>query len=216
MDRRRLPLRPGSALGAYFAHRAQLEVASVVALEVLEVELWALEAPAELLDEVRRAIADERGHAALIGMLARRFGAETLPVRVERGPRRDRLALALDNMREGCVRDAYGALVATHQACWAEDDEVRRAMARIAEDETRHAGLSFQLAAWLHAGLDRRQRQQVREARSHAFEELRREVALPEPIELARAAGLPSPRRALALVEELERTLLPDAAARAG
>ena len=49
-------------------------------------------------------------------------------------------AIAIENAVEGCVRESFGALLATWQAKTAGDARVRAAMKRIARDETRHAG----------------------------------------------------------------------------
>jgi demethoxyubiquinone hydroxylase (CLK1/Coq7/Cat5 family) len=56
-------------------------------------------------------------------------------------------AIALDNVSEGCVRELYGALVATYQARVARDPEVRAVVTRIAREETQHAALSLRSSA---------------------------------------------------------------------
>ncbi len=64
--------------------------------------------------------------------------------------------IALDNAREGCVRETFGALLGWALAGRARDAKVRDFYSRIARDETRHASLSWRLHAWLRAGRDRR------------------------------------------------------------
>jgi len=56
--------------------------------------------------------------------------------------------VALENAVEGCVRETYGALIATRQAEAASDPVVRRAMRKIAADETAHAALSWDVASF--------------------------------------------------------------------
>ena len=60
--------------------------------------------------------------------------------------------LAVENMREGCVQETYGALLASYQALCTRDPEVRETMRSVAADETAHAELSWDLAAWLSRG----------------------------------------------------------------
>ena len=63
-----------------------------------------------------------------------------------------------ENAREGCVRETFGALIAMHQAERAGDPIIRRAMRRIAEEETRHAELAWEVASWSASNPARRKR----------------------------------------------------------
>jgi hypothetical protein len=108
---------------------------------------------------------DEVQHARSVAQLARRYGAQVaVPVVRESAPR-SLFEIALDNMQEGCVRETFGALLATYQAETARDLQVRAAMAQIADDETRHAALSWQLMAWLMPRLSEAERVEVQAAR---------------------------------------------------
>lgn len=127
--------RARSVLADYFARMSALEAASVPAFQILERELSALGAPDELLAQVRAAIADERDHTVRTARLAQRFGAQPEQPAVEAQPLRAAFALAMENAVEGCVRESFGALLATYQATRARDPEVRDTMARIALDE---------------------------------------------------------------------------------
>ena len=122
----------GTGLGAYFARAAQLEGASVAAFRGLRAELHALGAPRPLLRALSRAARDEQRHTRATSALARRFGARSLSARVAPVAQRSLEAITLENVAEGCVRELYGALVATFQARTAQDLQVRSAMARIA------------------------------------------------------------------------------------
>jgi hypothetical protein len=62
---------------------------------------------------------------------------------------------------EGCVRETWGALFGAYQAQNAQDPGVRRAMATIADDETRHAALSWQLHHWALSQLSATERASV-------------------------------------------------------
>jgi hypothetical protein len=108
---------------------------------------------------------DEVRHARLTRALARRSGERVAAPVVEPVCQRSLDAIAVENAVEGCVRETYGALVATRDAEAHPDPAVRAAMRRIARDETRHAALAWQVAAWVEPRLGRDARRRVREAR---------------------------------------------------
>lgn len=204
------PERGGGAtpVGRHLARMAELESASVAAFRHIEDELRHHRAPASLRREARKARADEVRHALTTRRLARRAGAApqrpTIAVRL---PPRDLRALALDNAREGCAREAYGAVVARWQSVHAADPRVRTPMERIARDEGRHAAFSLRLDRWLRSRLTPEERDAVARERRAAFEELRREIAAPPAPELVASLGLPAPPAARALLDALVATL---------
>lgn len=195
------------AVGKFFAEAAHLEAASVPAFERLFAELCALGAPAELSEGALRSALEEIDHTRQTADLARRFGATPTVPEVQPQPLRSRFALALDNAVEGCVRESFGALVAQFQAEHATDDEVRRAMVRIADDETRHAELSLALHAWLWSGLDETERAVVREAQLAAAARLRHELEAPVAAELTTVAGIPTTQTSLSLFDAVASQL---------
>ncbi|HEY5449257.1 MAG TPA: ferritin-like domain-containing protein [Polyangia bacterium] len=188
-----LVVAPAGARGAgeLFAQLAQLEAASVPAFQRLARELRAHGAPETLAVEATRARADERRHARVVAALARRFGARVPRPAVPEQEVRSLEAVAIENAVEGCVREAYGAVVAAHQAARATDPVVRRAMAAIAVDETRHAALSYAIDDWMRARLGDGARRRVAEARREAHAGLARDVERPLPAATAALAGLP-------------------------
>jgi hypothetical protein len=98
------------AIARYLSASAQLEAASVIAFEDLRRELALHGAPRELLDACTRAAEDEVRHAREVGALARRCGGEVPePCFEGRATSRPLVALAIENMGEGCVRELYGA-----------------------------------------------------------------------------------------------------------
>src|SRR5262249_18706716 len=116
--RRRRAASPGvapSTLGAYFADAAHLEDASVHAFRRLRRELLAHGAPPRLLRAAERAARDEIRHARLTGRLARRFGGDLCRARVKKLATRPLDEVAIENAVEGCVRETFGAMVATFQ-----------------------------------------------------------------------------------------------------
>lgn len=190
--------KPRSNLGAYFAKASHLEAASVVAFAQLERELAALGAPPRLLRALGRARTDEVRHAKLTSRLAKRFGGNPPAVRVKRGRNRQALAIAIENAREGCVRETLGAVIALHRAARATDAEVAKAMRSIARDELRHARLSWQLMEWLDTKLTARGRAAVRQAFAREVAALERELTAPPP-DVAAVAGAPDERTLHAL-----------------
>jgi rubrerythrin len=199
--------RAASVLGSYFASAAHLEAASVHAFERLAVELEAHGAPASLVRAARRSACDEVRHARVTSRLARRFGGEPASVRVRAPRARSLAAVALENAIEGCVRETFGALVATWQAEHAQDEGIRRSMKRIARDETRHAALSWAVARALEPMLDERGRRRVATARARAVEKLRREATAASAPELVREAGVPDACQSHRMLDELANAM---------
>jgi hypothetical protein len=193
-----------SALGAYFARASYLEAASVFAFERLARELGAHGAPDDLVHGARRSEVDEVRHARMTARIARRHGGEVPRARVRRGANRSLASVALENAVEGCVRETFGAMVATWQAAHARDADVKRCMERIAADETRHAALAWAVAEWADTALDARARACVARAREAAVRGLERELDLLPAGDVARRAGLPTRSQARAIMRHLE------------
>lgn len=202
-----------SSLTACFSEIAHMEAAAVVAFDDLHRALARHAAPPHLLARVRRARADEIEHAAITARLASRFGGRPpTPELHTATPAHDLLALALENAVEGCVREAYGALVAAHQAAHAADPGVRSVFARIAKDEARHAELSLTLDAWLQSKLSSGDRALVESAKDRAFTELEvASAAVPVP-EVVAVAGVPTEQAAQTLLRQLRWAALQNAA----
>jgi hypothetical protein len=177
--------------GGYLARMAHFEAASVAAFNQLAEELEAHRAPRALVEFAKAAAKDEVRHAQAVAVLARKRGVRPPAPRVRATPLRSVFELALDNAREGCVREAFGALVGLHQAEHATDLDVRRAMHAIAHDEVSHASFSFQLARYLDSQLDDEQREQVAAARDEAIGAVLAQALTFEDVEWREAFGLP-------------------------
>jgi hypothetical protein len=198
------PSRPAcaeDAVGATLAAIAHLEAASVHAFRRLGGELASMRAPQALVRQAERAARDEIRHARITARLARRRGAK--PAAVVVAPHRPAPSVvdfAVENAVEGCVREGFGALVATRQASRASDRAIAGAMDRIARDETRHAALAWSIARWLTPRLDAAGRARVRAAMEGAIASLHDEVGR-TPADVAGELGLPLGDEARALVE---------------
>jgi hypothetical protein len=198
------PVAADDAVGAYFASMATLEAASIVAFRRLGRELAALGAPRALLDRIARAAKDEIRHARATRALAEKYGATPAAPRVAPASTRSLYAIAEENAREGCVRETFGALVAHLQRVRATDADVRASMEAIADEETEHAALSWDIAAWLEAQLGNDERARLADVRREAAVELARELAAPVDARVRSAAGLPSVGEALTMLATLE------------
>ena len=199
--------RGASCLGIHFAHSARLEAASVIAFRVLRAELTQHGASRKLLRKASESARDEIRHTRMTRRLARRFHTSSERPSICTQPSRTLLEIAIENAVEGCVRETYGALVGMWQAAHARDRVIARSMSRIARDETRHAALSQEVAAWLWPRLSEQEKSLVNCAARDAIVELRQALLVsPEP-ELVTHAGLPNTAQALALHTQLEQTL---------
>jgi hypothetical protein len=99
--------------------------------------------------------------------------------------------LAHANATEGCVRETWGAMVATWQGRVAIDPQVRAVMQQIAIEETKHATISRAIDRWAMRRLDAAARARVDAARSEAFVMLAASVTEEVPAALVEVAGLP-------------------------
>ncbi len=199
------------ASGAWLAHTAHLEAAAVLAFSLLEGELARLGAPEALLQRVRRAASEELVHAERVGQLARSRGAQPAAVVLRGRAQRSLLEIALENAVEGCVRECWGALCAHYQAHTAAAPDVRAVWRDIAAEETEHAQLSRDVAAWLEARLSRAERERVAAARAAAILTLRKELDAEVAPQLISELGLPSRETALLQFDALTSRLLASA-----
>jgi hypothetical protein len=198
--------------GEALAHAAYLEAASVAAFLDLAVQLEAHGAPRALVRELRRAARDEVRHTRDVAALARARGAEPAALRLADAAPRSLIAIALENAREGCVRETWGAACAVVQSMRATDREIRRTMNTIARDELRHAQLSWDLANWLASRLTPEELARVRGERAHALAELQAELQSDPPEAWRAALGLPTRDEAQAILQAMSADVWVDAA----
>jgi hypothetical protein len=139
------------ALGEAWLADALAEHASIASFARATIELMALGAPPELLTEVQRASLDEIRHAErCFALSARYLGGEVGPGALAApAPRPTDLArLACDTFAEGCAGETVSLLVATRALAGCEDEDVKRVLAGIVRDETRHAALAWRTVRW--------------------------------------------------------------------
>lgn len=196
-----------TSLQAWFAASAALECAAIAAFERLAAELEHHGAPASLIARASESADDERRHTRMMCALARRHGVEVAPLEPPVGATRALDAIAAENAVEGCVRETYAALLAWWQAGHASDPEVARVYRAIADDESRHAQLAWDVAAWIEVRLDAPSRARVSRERDDAVTALVREMGAAVPDELRGRAGVPAASDATVLLAGLDRRL---------
>lgn len=184
--------------GDWFAQVAHLERASVIAFHQLAAALTEHAAPPTLVTRCLAAAADELVHTRMIESLAHREGARIPPV-VTDAPRTSLFAIALHNATEGCVNEAFAAILAGHQARVAPSN-LRSTFARIATDECGHGQLSWDVHAWLIEQLTPRERTAVDAALRHALAQLP-SLAAQQAAQTPAELGWPTPTRAAAMAQ---------------
>jgi hypothetical protein len=122
---------------------------------------------------------EEVRHARIMGALAGVRAGVAAPAR----RRRSLEEIAVENVREGCVRETFGAAVAQLQARTAADARMQATMASIYPDEERHAELAFAVDTWLRTKLSPDACRRLDEARHVALSELASELT--DPVSLA-------------------------------
>ncbi len=179
----------GAPAGHALAEMAELEAVSIRAFTRLARELASFDAPRSLVARVQRARRDELRHARAASRLARRLGARPRPIARGALALRSRAEVARENAVEGCVRETFGAAVATWHAATTPEPALARFFAGIARDERAHAALAWDVARWLERSLDAEERAAVERARSEAIAELRARPAVGGPLGVPAAAA---------------------------
>jgi hypothetical protein len=139
-------------LAAAWQRTALMEHASVAAFARFSLQLLSLGAPADLVADSARAMADEIEHAKLAFAAASAYAGEPLgpgPLAVERSLEElTPIEIVILTIREGCVGETIAAAEAAEAALCATDPEIRSLWQKIAEDETRHAELAWRYVRW--------------------------------------------------------------------
>jgi hypothetical protein len=115
--------------------------------------------------------------------------------------------LALENAVEGCTREAFGAVVAGHQAGAAATPEMRAALATIADEEMGHAELSWAIHEWALTRLDETEAAAIEAARLAAVASVAAGDYATEPAEVRAAVGLPDAATGRALARDFATAL---------
>ena len=90
-----------------------------------------------------------------------------------------------------------------HQAAHAVDDDVRAAMLAIADEETAHAALSFEIGVWARTQLPADDVRTLDDARRDAFARLRTTLGARPDAAVAARLGWPTPHATVAMLDAL-------------
>jgi hypothetical protein len=190
---------PNTVLGDYFARAAYLDAASASAFLRLASELETHGAPGRMVDECHRAHLTELRHAAALGTLAEHYRVAVMAPEAREFSVRPLVAVALENIVEGFVRETFGTVVARCRARSAGNARIRQVMKKIAPEERGHAQLAFEIATWLQNVLTRVECVWVENAMRHAVRSLAHEIDVDTDIDLSWQVGVPSRDDALAI-----------------
>ncbi len=141
-------------IAAVWTAAGRAEHASVASFARFALELMALGAPADLLAEASRAMADEVDHARRCFGLAEAIddapaGVGPLDVSRALGAAGEPRATLRALLAEGCIGETVAAARAAEAARGATAPAARAALAVIAEDEARHAAYAWRCARWI-------------------------------------------------------------------
>lgn len=166
---------PHDAL-SYLRRMSEGEARSVASFRHLAQDLREHGAPPALIRRARSSARDEVRHTRIVRRL---LGAahHPAPSNVRRRPSRPLARVLTENAVEGCVHEAFGALMGAHQARAATNRSFRRAMVSIARDEAHHAQLAFDIHRELSPRLNGDERALVDAAFRAALDELRYSTA---------------------------------------
>lgn len=140
-------------LGRIWVKTALGEHASVAAFARFVLHLLSLGSPPDLVLDAIKAMEDEVHHARLSFGIARQFTDEApAPGKMDISgvllESDDPAAILKAAILEGCIEETISAAHAQVAFERATEPSIQRALARIAEDEARHADLAWRFVRW--------------------------------------------------------------------
>ncbi|MEC8135548.1 MAG: hypothetical protein VX107_05275, partial [Pseudomonadota bacterium] len=165
-----------SPVARWSARAFHAEASSVAAFLQIRTELKRFGAPESLQNRCLQASCDEIKHARAMAALTETLGGTHSQLNFGAVPQRSLLAFAIDNVREGCVNEAYAALCALYQGEVLPDSRLRTALKNIGEDEMRHVALSYDIHRWCMTQLSDAEQEIVRAEQKKAFAKLYQNV----------------------------------------
>jgi hypothetical protein len=210
-----------ACVSAHWLKQAEMEHASVAAFARFVLELLSLGAPPDLVSAATSALADETRHARSCYALASSYAQQPLgPGQLDVSGALAELGLESIMTRavlEGCVGETLAAIEASEAASLATDGTIRQVLSGIAEDEGRHAELSWRFLRWALRKSDGSLGEAVRRAFAQARLDLirRRETSSPSALdaELLRHGVLSGYRSAGLALEAFDAVVVPCAVA---
>jgi hypothetical protein len=140
-------------LGAHWLKIAELEHSSVASFNRFSLQLMHLGAPAHLVLETQKAGYDEVLHAQKAYQIASRFLGKAMGP----GPFTalnstldfDKQVIINQLIDEACFGETLGVAEVREAIQWTHDEEIRKHLIQVEEDESRHAQLAWSTLSWL-------------------------------------------------------------------
>lgn len=136
------------AARARFLRAALGEHAAVASFAFTSLALLAHGAPADLVEATHRAALDEIEHARLMFGLAGGAGVGPGPLPLPPLLVPDLSELVVSTFRDACLQETVGAVAVRAEAEAEADPAIAAVLARVADDEERHAVLAYRTLAW--------------------------------------------------------------------
>jgi hypothetical protein len=139
------------ALAAHWTREAAFEHASIASFAQLTLDLLSVGAPPDLLEAAQRAMLDEIEHARITFALATAYGGAPVgPAALSAlpGASRTLAAIARSTFIDACVGESVASATLADASGRASDPVLRDLLARMADDEERHAELAWRIVAW--------------------------------------------------------------------
>lgn len=188
-----------------YAQAFHAEASSVMAFILLRLELenlgknqYAIDT--NILERCTQASKDEIVHARYFAGLAKQQGCTLPPLQFGdmdaiQNHKRSLLEITIDNAVEGCIFESFSAIKASYQAKHSTNPTFAKIAKAIAEEETQHAILAWDIHTMLMAQLSHTEQRIVKEAQHAAILQLRAQIQREQqimPLEFQRALGYPT------------------------
>jgi hypothetical protein len=140
-----------AALADHWTQEAAFEHASIASFAQLTLDLLSVGAPPDLLEAAQRATLDEIAHARITFALATAYGGKPVgPAALSAlpGASRTLATIARSTFIDACVGESVASAALAESSRRASDPVLRDLLAKMAEDEERHAELAWRIVAW--------------------------------------------------------------------
>jgi len=164
-----------AALADHWTQEAAFEHASIASFAQLTLDLLSVGAPPDLLEGAQRATIDEIEHARITFALASAYGGAPVgPAALSAlpGASRTLASIARSTFIDACVGESVASAALAESSRRATDPVLRDVLAKMAEDEERHAELAWRIVAWTLRSGDPAVESALAEARDEVITEL--------------------------------------------
>ncbi|MEA2748485.1 MAG: hypothetical protein QOI41_2628 [Myxococcales bacterium] len=164
-----------AALADHWTQEAAFEHASIASFAQLTLDLLSVGAPPDLLESAQRATLDEIEHAKITFALATAYGGRPVgPAALSAlpGASRTLAAIARSTFIDACVGESVASASLAESSRRASDPVLRDLLAKMADDEERHAELAWRIVAWCSSSGDLEVARALNEAKDEVTNEL--------------------------------------------